>query len=328
MKVGHGGTLDPLATGVLIVGVGRGTKHLQQFLTDSTKCYETTLLFGAATDTYDTSGQLLGEASVDGVSRAKVEYALAKFRGDIMQRPPPYSALRVQGKRLYEYAREGKELPAEIQERPVTLKEICVTEWLETHSQRLEPSSIEDPREKTEFARRNSSANKWKLDGSKLLSGDTDLGTTAGQGGEPPYEATTILGETPLSTEVTKSALHQNSVLQNDDEFASVPAPDSMLGGSVSLADQNHFVGPPAVKLRMTVTSGFYVRSLCHDLGKAVGSLGVMGSLARVRQGRFELGKNVLAYEDFNKSEETWGPKLSAMLEDWIQSIESTTQST
>lgn len=67
----------------------------------------------------------------------------------------------------------------------------------------------------------------------------------------------------------------------------------------------------------MTVTSGFYVRSLCHDLGEAVGSLGLMSSLVRSRQGDFELGKNVLEYEDLTRGEEVWEPKVKAMLEEW-----------
>jgi tRNA pseudouridine55 synthase len=67
----------------------------------------------------------------------------------------------------------------------------------------------------------------------------------------------------------------------------------------------------------MTVTSGFYVRSLCHDLGAAVGSLGLMASLVRTRQGEFELGKNVLEYEDLAKGEEHWTPQVQQMLDNW-----------
>jgi tRNA pseudouridine55 synthase len=73
----------------------------------------------------------------------------------------------------------------------------------------------------------------------------------------------------------------------------------------------------PACRLRMTVTSGFYVRSLCHDLGAAVDSLGIMASLARTRQGEFELGKNVFEYEDLEKGEEHWAPQIQQMLDNW-----------
>jgi len=71
----------------------------------------------------------------------------------------------------------------------------------------------------------------------------------------------------------------------------------------------------------MTVTSGFYVRSLCHDLGAAVGSLGVMASLVRTRQGEFELGKNVFEYEDLAKGEDHWMPQIQQMLENWTPKV-------
>jgi tRNA pseudouridine55 synthase len=77
--------------------------------------------------------------------------------------------------------------------------------------------------------------------------------------------------------------------------------------------------GPPAIRLRMTVTSGFYVRSLCHDLGAAVGSAALMAELERTRQGEFELGKNVLEYDDLEKGEQVWAPKVEAMLDEWYE---------
>ena len=119
-----------MATGVLTIGIGRGTKHLSSFL-GGTKTYETTVLFGAATDTYDVMGKILAKASYSHITKDLVEDALSAFRGKIMQRPPIYSALRMDGKRLYEYAREGKEIPKEIQERPVEVKELEILEWLE-----------------------------------------------------------------------------------------------------------------------------------------------------------------------------------------------------
>ncbi|KAK3062176.1 pseudouridine synthase pus4, partial [Teratosphaeriaceae sp. CCFEE 6253] len=128
--MGHGGTLDPLATGVLILGVGAGTKALGSFLA-CTKSYEAVVLFGVGTDSYDTEGKVVARGAYAHVTREKVEGALGAFRGEIMQRPPIFSALRVQGKRLYEYAREGKEVPVEIQERPVTVGGVEVVEWMD-----------------------------------------------------------------------------------------------------------------------------------------------------------------------------------------------------
>jgi tRNA pseudouridine55 synthase len=130
VKIGHGGTLDPLATGVLITGIGKGTKSLQDFLA-CTKSYETIVTFGAETDTYDRLGKIVRRAPYEHVTREAVEKALEQFRGNIMQKPPIFSALRVNGKKLYEYAREGKVPPVEIQHRPVEVLNMEVVEWYE-----------------------------------------------------------------------------------------------------------------------------------------------------------------------------------------------------
>ncbi|KAK6833686.1 pre-mRNA splicing factor ATP-dependent RNA helicase PRP16 [Apiospora arundinis] len=137
VKMGHGGTLDPLATGVLILGVGRGTKSLQSFL-DCTKTYETVVLFGASTDTYDRVGKVLKKTGYDHITKPMVEEALNSFRGTLQQMPPLYSALKMEGKPLYEYAREGKPIPREIQTREVNVTELEMVEWYEpgTHNHR------------------------------------------------------------------------------------------------------------------------------------------------------------------------------------------------
>jgi tRNA pseudouridine55 synthase len=130
VKVGHGGTLDPLATGVLITGIGKGTKSLQDFLV-CTKVYETVVLFGTSTDTYDRVGKVLGRAPFGHVTKDMVEKALDQFRGKFMQLPPLYSALKMDGKPLYEYAREGKEIPRKIERREVEVLELELVEWME-----------------------------------------------------------------------------------------------------------------------------------------------------------------------------------------------------
>jgi tRNA U55 pseudouridine synthase TruB len=91
VKIGHGGTLDPMASGVLIAGIGRATKKLQQFLTCS-KTYEATMVFGAETDSFDAMGKVVGYAQWDGVTREMVLEKLQRFRGDILQIPPMFVA--------------------------------------------------------------------------------------------------------------------------------------------------------------------------------------------------------------------------------------------
>ena len=105
-KVGHGGTLDPLASGVLPICLGRATR-VSEFLADSSKTYRAVVTFGAATDTYDAEGKVTEEKDASHLTREMVEESLGPFRGIIMQEPPMYSALKHEGKRLYELAREG-----------------------------------------------------------------------------------------------------------------------------------------------------------------------------------------------------------------------------
>jgi tRNA pseudouridine55 synthase len=108
-RAGHTGTLDPMATGVLPVLVGRATR-LARFLSASVKTYEARVRLGCATDTYDATGQPVGPAREVTVSAAQVERALEAFRGTFLQQPPAYSAKKVQGTRAYELAR-GQRTP-------------------------------------------------------------------------------------------------------------------------------------------------------------------------------------------------------------------------
>ena len=123
-RVGHGGTLDPMATGVLPVFVGRATRAVE-FAGESEKEYVAGLKLGVVTNTQDTTGQVLETHPVS-VTREEVEEALAPFRGNILQIPPMYSAIKRDGKKLYELARAGKEVDRP--PRPVTIHALEVAE--------------------------------------------------------------------------------------------------------------------------------------------------------------------------------------------------------
>lgn len=110
-KVGHAGTLDPMATGLLLVGVGRATRLLR-FLGDLAKTYEGTGVLGVRTDTLDAEGTIVGTSHVQ-VARAELDRAVAALVGESPQRPPAYSAVKVGGRKLYEAARKGETLEAE-----------------------------------------------------------------------------------------------------------------------------------------------------------------------------------------------------------------------
>ncbi|KAJ5656335.1 hypothetical protein N7507_008285 [Penicillium longicatenatum] len=322
VKIGHGGTLDPLATGILIAGVGKGTKSLSSFL-ECTKSYETIVLFGAETDTYDRMGKIVRRAPYEHVTREKVEEALKQFRGKIMQKPPIFSALRINGKRLYEYAREGKLPPVEIKTRPVEALELEIVEWYEpgTHEhqwpkekmvgeekkvaeQLLDQQAGAAPKVEEAVSSKRSAADTPEVEH------DADKKQKVGESGEAavtesaPAASETAAADTPVAEEKTTATEYLSDSEAEDAD------------GSVKTKKQRPQA--PAVKIRMTVTSGFYVRSLAHDLGNAVGSCALMSELIRTRQGDFELvPEKVLQYEDLAAGEDVWGPKVEGFLGAW-----------
>ena len=107
-RIGHGGTLDPMATGVLPVFVGRATRGVE-FFEHAEKIYEAELLLGTITDTEDVTGRVLEKRTVS-VTREELEDILSRFRGEISQIPPMYSAIKVNGQKLYDLARKGQEV--------------------------------------------------------------------------------------------------------------------------------------------------------------------------------------------------------------------------
>ena len=123
-RVGHAGTLDPMATGVLPVFLGRATRAVE-FAEQTGKEYLAGLRLGLVTDTQDVTGRVLEERPVT-CAPAEVEAALAAFRGEILQVPPMYSAVKIGGKKLYELARKGREV--ERKPRPVTIHALEVLE--------------------------------------------------------------------------------------------------------------------------------------------------------------------------------------------------------
>lgn len=411
VKIGHGGTLDPLATGVLIAGIGKGTKSLQDFLT-CTKVYETVVLFGTSTDTYDRVGKVLKRAPHAHVTKEMVEEALEQFRGKFMQLPPLYSALKMNGKPLYEYAREGKEIPREIERRAVEVLNLEMVEWMEggTHEHvaptdeaghaevnvanklwKQENALPKAPRKsrspvpqasKEEVTATEPVADSKKPADETVAQAVVDSETKVKDEGIAK-PATTEDGDVAMEDVPASSALRSTTEIEANSSAKRRPslqdtqaspteeateaearedfeqqkrklsedqddlvrsntkpkrprknAPEStadtaMMSGGLAEADGSDpqtsieksppadVKGPPAVRLRMTVTSGFYVRSLCHDLGAAVGSAALMAELERTRQGAFELGKNVLEYEKLKEGEKVWGPLVEEMLDDW-----------
>ncbi|KAK4043026.1 pseudouridine synthase [Parachaetomium inaequale] len=337
VKMGHGGTLDPLATGVLILGVGKGTKALQNFLT-CTKTYETVVLFGASTDTYDRTGRIIKKGHYDDVTRQAAEAALDGFRGKIRQMPPLYSALKMEGKPLYEYAREGKPIPREIETREVEVAELDLVEWYEpgTHNHRW-------PTEEAEQAEKNLVDSVWRVAKRQQAATDGELKLTP----EQQEEEAKALAE--YNSKKREAEERVDSLVSDEQQQAQPQQPpakrkktnagraEPMMSGALGKLPPKgkgsdlvppspapdtpppwEGKGPAAAKIRMTVTSGFYVRSLCHDLGEKLGCGAMMAELSRTRQGQFVLeGENCMEYDELLKGEEVWGPKVHRMLDLW-----------
>ena len=122
-KVGHAGTLDPMATGVLVLGFNNGTRLLQ-YITDGDKSYTATIVLGASTTTDDHEGEITATADASQVSDEEIKSVLATMVGEIMQRPTNVSAIKVDGKRAYDRARSGEEF--ELPARKVTISQLDV----------------------------------------------------------------------------------------------------------------------------------------------------------------------------------------------------------
>jgi tRNA pseudouridine55 synthase len=348
-KLGHGGTLDPMATGVLIVGMGKGTKCLQRFL-ECTKTYECVVLFGAATDSYDAVGKVVSKAEYEHVTKELVEEKLAQFRGKIMQKPSVFSALKVDGKKMYEYAREGKDIP-EVAARPVEVQELELVEWLEPGSHgfawpKEEVDGAEMEGAKKLMGIREEDAKVYSDTASKRgrkrsRSPENDHVEGAGQQPKIPKRDSepAMSGALPTEATPTKEASPENNVTEASVEpslpteekpadsieqaeategtSATIQAPTVEAADATASSTSAPTPQPPAARLRMTVTSGFYVRSLCHDLGLACNSLGLMSSLIRSRQGDYTLGQNVLEYTDLEDPSK-WEPQLQKQLEEFM----------
>lgn len=137
LKVGHAGTLDPMATGVLVVCVGAASR-LSEYVMGHEKVYRATVQFGVETDSYDADGETVATADASHITREKAEAALTPFIGDILQVPPMHSAIKKDGKKLYDLARAG--ITIEREPRPVHIRRLAWLGWDTTFPDR--PSGV------------------------------------------------------------------------------------------------------------------------------------------------------------------------------------------
>ncbi|KAI5845993.1 pseudouridine synthase [Tricharina praecox] len=313
VKIGHGGTLDPMASGVLVAGIGAGTKQLQQFL-GCTKTYEATALFGAGTDTYDALGKIVawgkeGSCGWERITEEVIEKELGAFRGDIMQKPPIYSALHMNGKRLYEYAREGKPLPAEIQSRPVSTVSLELLSLTSDHEYEYPAEEVPDE-EKIALLAFETKPTTAATTTAAASTEEKATGEKRAHSPEPEDEK--------AAKKVKESEGEGEPVAETDTAEVITVAVETTPAATLPKKPEGK---PPVATFRLTVTSGFYVRSFIHDLGKALGTEAHMVKLVRTRQGDYELGgEGVIEWEDLmDKGEEVWGPKVEGILNKWAE---------
>ncbi|MHB8596475.1 MAG: tRNA pseudouridine(55) synthase TruB [Ktedonobacteraceae bacterium] len=125
-RVGHAGTLDPAASGVLPICVGQGTR-VAEYLSESGKAYQADILFGVVTDTYDAEGAIVRTADTENLTLEQIQEALTSFLGPQMQMPPLYSAIKLQGQPAYKRMRAGEEITLE--PRPIILSQLDILAW-------------------------------------------------------------------------------------------------------------------------------------------------------------------------------------------------------
>ncbi|KAK6505158.1 hypothetical protein TWF481_007079 [Arthrobotrys musiformis] len=320
VKLGHGGTLDPMATGVLIVGVGNGTKRLSTYL-DCTKEYEAVAIFGIATDSYDKEGKITARKPYGHITREAVEGVLDKFRGDIYQRPPMFSALNLNGKRLYEYAREGIPIPVEIKKRPCTISSLEITKFEAGDSGHEWAYPTREASEVEKAAAKAYQELGMGADKEEDLKSGIDLGPVSDE------EFAAAEKRKATAQAVKAERLAKRSKKYYDQKNGVETPEEEKKEGEEGEADSDreptppppepvyHEDGkPPVVHLKMTVSRGTYVRSIAHDIGEALGSAATLVALTRSRQGEYELGKNVIAWEDFKPGNDAWVEQVKESL--------------
>jgi tRNA pseudouridine55 synthase len=259
------------------------------------KTYETVVLFGKTTDTYDVMGKVVAEAPTEDITRAMVEKEAAKFQGPMKQIPPIYSAIKIDGMKLYDYARTGKELPRELESRNIEISECSLLEYYESgHHDFRWPADQADEEEKAVFKRLMKGAEDTKqsitMEDKQASSDKSGAKPSKSHGNDIPRHE--------------KAAKHIHHLPTQEESPANAPA----------------------ARFRLAVSSGFYVRSFAYDLGIACGSYGTMASLIRSQQAEFTSLQPApdglvpaLTYEDLEAGEDTWGPKVSSVLEKWIE---------
>ncbi|KAF9970694.1 hypothetical protein BGZ73_006558 [Actinomortierella ambigua] len=267
VKIGHGGTLDPLARGVVVIGLGDGCKVLHS-LTTSSKIYIAEGRLGFATSTLDSTGSLVATGPTDHITQDKLLKVLSNFRGEIEQQPPLYSALMMDGKRLYDYARGGESLPREIPTRKVMIHDLQLLSYDGKELPGYETTLATKHGFQTMMSEEQKVLHQRRVS-YNLMEADSDL----------------ALSSSSIQNDGDKRRSPRKKHLKDPSEQADfVPIPDQ---GGIYFHFQTH------------CSSGTYIRTLIDDIAKSLGTVGHMSDLLRIEQNGFTIdGPATLEYRE------------------------------
>ncbi|KAF8939201.1 hypothetical protein BGZ47_008269 [Haplosporangium gracile] len=280
VKIGHGGTLDPLARGIVVVGMGTGCKKLHN-MSGSSKVYIAEARLGFSSTTLDSTGSLVDQQPTDHITKERLLDALQAFKGEISQTPPLYSALNMDGKRLYDYAREGIPLPREIPSRKVQIHGLDLLSY-------PDKSTLPDP---------CLQGFGFQLDAVSVKAFVSDSSVVNNSGNDND-----------------KSTAGPNDVAEGIQEERKTFRPKKF--ADPTLTDPTHVpIPPPTIgdknlyfHIRVHCSSGTYIRTLIADIATHLGTVGLMTDLLRVEQSGYRLGEpatlEMRECEDLEKVEE------------------------
>ncbi|GAO45772.1 hypothetical protein G7K_0024-t1 [Saitoella complicata NRRL Y-17804] len=305
-KLGHGGTLDPLASGIMVLGVNDGTKELSSMLNCS-KDYTATVLLGSATDTYDSQGKIVTRAPWEHITPEMIDEALAKFRGPILQKPPIYSACKVDGKKLYEYARYGIPLPRPIEARPVTIFKLEWSGWKNGgEHEYCEPEEAdEETKKQAKRVEQLVKESEERAASPAAVAAAESVNETAGE---------------KRTLEESETTDEPSAKKQKDDAGEPAAAASETATTSEETPAPKKPSSAPCFQIHMSCSGGTYVRTIAHDLSLALGSAGHVVQLHRSRQGPFD-SSDAIPWEWFdgkNGEGKKWGDEA---LDKWEEAV-------
>ncbi|ODV62866.1 pseudouridine synthase PUS4, partial [Ascoidea rubescens DSM 1968] len=296
IKIGHGGTLDPEASGILIIGIGTGTKKLNLFLLKCTKVYEAEALLGATTNSGDQTGDLVIKNSTDHINKDFVHETVSKFVGNVIQTPSIYSALKMNGKPLYEYARQNIPLPSKIPERNVKIDYINLVE-----------SDLLSRDHDYKFIKYDKSySNPLTNDPENQKNLNELLANELEQEKKNLTNSSNVNVDKLHFSDKYKEICKQKNIIDDSTTYKSIPITDENVYKETLLDNYR----APLLHFTTKVSSGTYIRSLITDIGKGLKSSAYMVKLTRTQQSDFTQDSCFHLDQFENLDEKIWGPIL------------------